>query len=41
MGMTLRLDDFKEVAQRPRPVLAGVTAQYTVMVRASVDSVDR
>lgn len=33
MGMTLRVDDFKAVARRPRPVLAGVAAQYTIMVR--------
>ena len=32
MGMTLRVDDFKGVLRRPRPVLAGVLAQYTVMV---------
>lgn len=32
MGMTLTLDDFAAVAQRPRPVMAGVFAQYTVMV---------
>ncbi|CAM9674266.1 unnamed protein product [Ascophyllum nodosum] len=31
MGMTLRVDDFKGVLRRPRPVLAGVLAQYTVM----------
>ncbi|CAN0268797.1 unnamed protein product, partial [Hapterophycus canaliculatus] len=32
MGMTLTLDDFAAVARRPRPVMAGVFAQYTVMV---------
>ncbi|CAM9505006.1 unnamed protein product [Ectocarpus sp. 12 AP-2014] len=31
MGMTLTLDDFAAVARRPRPVMAGVAAQYTVM----------
>ncbi|CAN0085353.1 unnamed protein product [Scytosiphon promiscuus] len=31
MGMTLTLDDFAAVAKRPRPVMAGVFAQYTVM----------
>ncbi|CAB1113112.1 unnamed protein product [Ectocarpus sp. CCAP 1310/34] len=31
MGMTLTLDDFVAVARRPRPVMAGVAAQYTVM----------
>eukprot|EP00903_Cladosiphon_okamuranus_P006064 g5979.t1 len=31
MGMTLTLEDFKAVARRPKPVMAGVAAQYTVM----------
>lgn len=33
MGMTLRVEDFAAVAKRPRPVMAGVAAQYTIMVR--------
>lgn len=33
MGMTLTVEDFSAVARRPRPVMAGVAAQYTVMVR--------
>eukprot|EP00904_Undaria_pinnatifida_P004837 jgi/Undpi1/1483/HiC_scaffold_11.g04873.m1 len=40
MGMTLRLEDFAAVAQRPRPVFAGVAAQYTVMVRRGRTIVD-
>lgn len=35
MGMTLTLEDFKAVARRPKPVMAGVAAQYTVMVRGT------
>ncbi|CAM9827351.1 unnamed protein product [Pylaiella littoralis] len=31
MGMTLTVEDFSAVARRPRPVMAGVAAQYTVM----------
>lgn len=33
MGMTLKIDDFAAIARRPKPVFAGVAAQYTVMVR--------
>lgn len=33
MGMTLRVEDFAAIARRPRPVVVGVLAQYTVMVR--------
>jgi BASS family bile acid:Na+ symporter len=31
MGMTLRIEDFKRVLTRPRPVLCGVAAQYSIM----------
>ncbi len=31
MGMTLRLEDFKLILQRPRDVLIGVLAQFTIM----------
>lgn len=33
MGMTLRVEDFINIARRPRPVLAGVIAQFTIMVK--------
>lgn len=31
MGMTLRVDDFKEIFKRPRDVLIGLLAQFTIM----------
>ena len=31
MGMTLRVEDFKEIFRRPRDVLIGVLAQFTIM----------
>lgn len=31
MGMTLRLEDFKEIFKRPRDVLVGVLAQFMIM----------
>jgi BASS family bile acid:Na+ symporter len=31
MGMTLQVEDFKRVLLRPRPILLGVAAQYTIM----------
>lgn len=31
MGMTLRVDDFKEIFKRPRDVLIGLAAQFTIM----------
>ncbi len=31
MGMTLRLEDFKEIFRRPRDVLIGLLAQFTIM----------
>ena len=31
MGMTLRPEDFKEIFRRPRDVLIGVAAQFTIM----------
>lgn len=31
MGMTLRLEDFKEIFKRPRDVLIGLIAQFTIM----------
>lgn len=31
MGLTLRVDEFAAVARRPRPVLFGAVAQYTLM----------
>ncbi len=31
MGMTLRLDDFREIFTRPRDVFIGVLAQFTIM----------
>ena len=31
MGMTLRVEDFKEIFKRPRDVLIGLLAQFTIM----------
>jgi len=31
MGMTLRVEDFKEIFKRPRDVLIGLAAQFTIM----------
>ncbi|MBQ4404876.1 MAG: bile acid:sodium symporter family protein [Selenomonadaceae bacterium] len=31
MGMTLRVEDFKEIFRRPRDVLIGLLAQFTIM----------
>ncbi|HOO53119.1 MAG TPA: bile acid:sodium symporter family protein [Methanothrix sp.] len=31
MGMTLRVDDFKEILAQPKEVAVGVVAQYTIM----------
>ena len=31
MGMTLRIEDFKEIFRRPRDVLIGLLAQFTIM----------
>ena len=31
MGMTLRLEDFKEILRRPREVFIGLAAQFTIM----------
>ena len=31
MGMTLRAEDFREIFRRPRDVLIGVLAQFTIM----------
>lgn len=31
MGMTLRVDDFKEIFKRPRDIFIGLAAQFTIM----------
>ena len=31
MGMTLRVEDFKEIFRRPRDVLIGLLAQFSIM----------
>ena len=31
MGMTLKVDDFREIFRRPRDVLIGLAAQFTIM----------
>ena len=31
MGMTLKIEDFKEIFRRPRDVFIGLTAQFTIM----------
>src|SRR5699024_2910627 len=31
MGLTLSLDDFKQIGKQPKSVLIGVVSQYTIM----------
>ena len=31
MGMTLKMEDFLEIVKRPKPVLVGLLAQFTLM----------